>query len=61
MTIRHKIAHGDKLPTEPRYRALITGKLKGEPRLTRRDASRCLAFFEKVVAVTAGEASRITP
>jgi hypothetical protein len=61
VTIRHKIAHGDRLPDEARYRAFITGKLKGEPRLTRRDASRCLSFFERVVEVTAGEASRLHP
>jgi hypothetical protein len=61
VTIRHKVAHGDRLPKEARYTGLITGKFKGEPRLTRRDASRCLSFFETIVSRTAAQAASLHP
>lgn len=61
VTVRHAIAHGVRLPKEKRYRHLVTGTLKGEPRLLRRDADRCLNFFEHLVASTAAEADRQFP
>ncbi len=52
--IRHKIAHGDAIPAEPRFQALATGQRNGVPRLKRIDADRCLTFFQQLVAVTGG-------
>lgn len=61
VNVRHAIAHGVELPQDRRYRDLITGKEKGKPRLLRRNADRCLNFFEQVVAATGAEAERQFP
>jgi hypothetical protein len=59
--IRHKIAHGDSLPAEPRFQRLATGERKGLPRIKRADADRCLRFFERLVAITDSEATKAYP
>lgn len=59
--IRHKIAHGDALPAEPRFTALATGARAGVPRLKRADADRCLSFFERLVSVTGQQADTQFP
>lgn len=59
--IRHKIAHGDVLPAEPRFIALATGSRAGVPRLKRANADRCLNFFQQLVSVTGNEANRQFP
>lgn len=59
--IRHKIVHGDALPSEPRFIALATGARSGVPRLKRANADRCLNFFQQLVAATGNEADRLFP
>lgn len=59
--VRHAIAHGSSMPSEKRYQHLVTGRAKGQRRLLRRDADRCLNFFERLVAVTATEANKAYP
>ena len=59
--IRHKIAHGDALPAEPRFIALATGARAGVPRLKRANADRCLNFFQRLVSVTGDEADTQFP
>lgn len=61
LQVRHKLAHGDTLPTGQRYAQLVTGRRGNQPRLKRRDSNRCIAFFSKLVDVTAGEAARQFP
>ena len=61
VNVRHAIAHGVELPQDRRYRDLISGKEKGKPRLLRRNADRCLNFFEQLVAATGAEAERQFP
>lgn len=59
--IRHKIAHRDALPADPRFTALATGARAGVPRLKRANADRCLHFFERLVCVTGDEAKKLFP
>jgi len=59
--IRHKIAHGDAIPPEPRYVAFATGCRTGVRRLRRVDADRCLNFVQKLVGVTSAAAERDFP
>lgn len=59
--IRHKIAHGDALPAEPRFIAVATGSRAGVPRLKRANADRCLNFFQRLGAVTGDEAANLFP
>lgn len=61
VSIRHAIAHGVPLPTDRRFRPLVTGTLRGQPRLLRRDADRCVNFFGRLVAVTGLEANQQFP
>jgi hypothetical protein len=59
--IRHKIAHGDALPAEPRFIAVATGSRGGVPRLKRANADRCPNFFQRLVAVTGDKAENQFP
>ena len=61
LQVRHRLAHGDRLPTEKRYEQLVTGRRGNDRRLNRRDANRCIAFFSKLVDATAREAERQFP
>jgi hypothetical protein len=49
LLVRHKIAHGDILPSDA---ARVSGTSAGTPQLLRRNAQRCIAFFEGLVAAT---------
>jgi hypothetical protein len=61
LQVRHKLAHGDALPTGHRYAQLVTGRKGSQWRLKRRDANRCIAFFAKLVDVTVKEAAQQFP
>jgi hypothetical protein len=53
LEVRHKIAHGAQLPAT----ALVSGRTQHGPSLHRKDAERCVAFFEAVVQVTSDVAA----
>ncbi len=57
LNVRHKIAHGAPLPDIP----LVSGSTQSRPSLHRKDAERCIEFFEKVVCVTASTAHQQFP
>jgi hypothetical protein len=57
LEIRHKIAHGDTLPTSE----FVSGRTKNGPSFHRRDAERCIEFFEALGDATANEAARQYP
>jgi hypothetical protein len=57
LTVRHKIAHGDQLPANN----LVTGRTQLGPSIHRKDAERCIVFFEALVRVTADAAARQFP
>ena len=59
--IRHKIVHGDLIPSEPRFARLATGQRDGRPRLKRVDADRCLNFIQSLVTATTAESNRRFP
>lgn len=59
--VRHKIVHGDVIPAEPRFLALVTGSKNGMPRLKRVDADRCVNFFVRLVETTAAAAGTQFP
>ena len=49
LLVRHRIAHGDTLPSDAER---VSGKSTGTPQLLRRNAQRCIAFFEALVMAT---------
>ena len=61
LLIRHKIAHGDVFSVEPRFANLVTGHSQGRPTLLRRNADRCISFFEQIALATSTEADRQFP
>lgn len=57
LDVRHKIAHGSQLPQS----GLVSGRTQSGPSLHRKDAERCVEFFEALVRVTAGAAAAQFP
>lgn len=57
LAVRHRIAHGAMLPASH----LVSGRTKDGPSLHRKDAERCIAFFELVVRATADAAKAQFP
>ena len=57
LAVRHRIAHGAMLPASH----LVSGRTQDGPSLHRKDAERCIAFFELVVRVTADAANAQFP
>jgi hypothetical protein len=57
LDVRHTIAHGSVLPAS----AVVSGRTQSGPSLHRKDAERCVEFFEHVVTATADEAHRQFP
>lgn len=49
LDVRHKIAHGAPLPATN----FVSGRPQSGPSLHRRDAERCIDFFDKVAEITA--------
>jgi hypothetical protein len=57
LDVRHKIAHGARLPASN----FVSGRTQSGPSLHRADAERCVEFFEAVVAATAAAAHQQFP
>lgn len=58
LLVRHAIAHGSALPA---VGDRVSGRYKGNPQLTRRDADRCASFFDGLVGATSNEVRRAFP
>lgn len=54
--VRNRIAHGDTLPTDTER---VSGTDGGKPQMMRRNADRCVRFFEALVLAT-GAQVRVT-
>ena len=57
LLVRHAIVHGSDLPNSP----LVSGKAQNKPSLHRRDAERCIQFFDELVNATADESANQFP
>jgi hypothetical protein len=58
LLVRHRIAHGDELPSDPDR---VSGTDRGKPQLMRKNSDRCVSFFEALVHATAAEVRRAIP
>jgi len=58
LLVRHRIAHGDTLPKDSER---VSGTDRGKPQLMRKNADRCVGFFDALVRATADEVRRAIP